>query len=274
MRAFSSRAVVFSTLSLVLATTAIEVMIESKTPALRADTSEQHDNTPESSSFAVVELFTSEGCSSCPPADENLRQIAKVAAQKKQKIYPLSFHVDYWNRLGWKDPFSQAAFSKRQQEYALKLDSDTYTPQMIVNGSVDFVGSNKAISDKSIRDALTEPIGHSLTLTLSDERGAKGQRLQYKIDPAGKGFGVDQGWVINFAIVTDAESVAVTRGENNGRKLSHAWVVKDLKTIPLDAFEGATDIEQKFVKKNHTKIVAYVQHQKSLKITGASAVDL
>ena len=93
--------------------------------------------------FAVVELFTSEGCSSCPPAEALLNQIHPRAAKSGQRIYTLAFHVDYWDRLGWKDPFSEAAYSQRQNSYANGFGEDRiYTPQMIVNGRGGFVGSD------------------------------------------------------------------------------------------------------------------------------------
>ena len=90
---------------------------------------------------AVVELFTSQGCSSCPPADTALQQVERVAKERNLRVYCLSFHVDYWNRLGWNDPYSHADYSARQATYAAKkTDNNLYTPQMIVNGTDEFVG--------------------------------------------------------------------------------------------------------------------------------------
>src|ERR1700744_6104626 len=93
--------------------------------------------------FAVIELFTSEGCSSCPPADALVARVQKESNDKP--VYILAFHVDYWNRLGWKDVFSSAEYSERQNQYArwLKLSS-VYTPQIVVNGRTEFVGSEEA----------------------------------------------------------------------------------------------------------------------------------
>ena len=92
------------------------------------------------SPVVVLELFTSEGCSSCPLADNLLPQLASLDAA----VIPLSFHVDYWNRLGWKDPFSSAAFSDRQREYGQHFNSDgVYTPQLVVNGEYEMVGSDR-----------------------------------------------------------------------------------------------------------------------------------
>src|SRR5476651_2422634 len=98
--------------------------------------------------FAVVELFTSEGCSSCPPADEAIAKLQKESNGKP--VYILAFHVDYWNRLGWKDVFSNADYSERQNEYAkyLRLES-VYTPQVVVNGKKEFVGSEESTLQSS-----------------------------------------------------------------------------------------------------------------------------
>src|ERR1700761_8258700 len=103
--------------------------------------------------FAVIELFTSEGCSSCPPADALVARVQKESNGKP--VYILAFHVDYWNRLGWKDVFSSAEYSERQSEYAkyLKLES-VYTPQVIVNGKKEFVGSEESTLQNSVSAAL------------------------------------------------------------------------------------------------------------------------
>jgi hypothetical protein len=94
--------------------------------------------------FAVVELFTSEGCSSCPPADRLLARIADEAAHSGQPVYALAFHVGYWDRLEWSDRFADPAFSRRQERYAAALGMPAvYTPEMIVNGRASFVGSDE-----------------------------------------------------------------------------------------------------------------------------------
>lgn len=109
---------------------------------------------PDSKGFAVIELFTSEGCSSCPPAD-NL--VSKILRENKQDVYILSFYVDYWNRLGWKDNFSQAAFSNRQQQYSRYLSLDgVYTPQIVVNGTDQFVGSDETHLRSSLNKGLKQ----------------------------------------------------------------------------------------------------------------------
>src|SRR5271154_2289788 len=94
----------------------------------------------------VLELFTSQGCSSCPPADALLK---KLSAENSQ-LLPLSFHVDYWNYLGWKDPYSSPANTDRQRGYASALDGQVYTPELVVNGAVGVVGSDEG----SVRNAI------------------------------------------------------------------------------------------------------------------------
>ena len=226
-------------------------------------------------SIAVVELFTSEGCSSCPPADDNLRRIANATFKSNQKTIPLSFHVDYWNRLGWKDPFSQAAFSERQRDYAATLNSDNvYTPQMIVNGTTEFVGSNRRLTDNALREALKYPAKHSVTLSTKGVADNVRSTFRYHI------IGLDaredgaSDYELNIAVATDLETVSVARGENGGHKLSHVWVVKSLQTLPLNSSNGIFSIDPTTVKEKHSRVVAYVQSKSTREITGAAALDL
>ncbi|MGH9764327.1 MAG: DUF1223 domain-containing protein, partial [Blastocatellia bacterium] len=106
----------------------------------------------------LVELFTSEGCSSCPPADEVMARLARTQPVPGAEIIALGEHVDYWNRLGWTDPFSSSAFSNRQREYSSAFANDeVYTPQMIVDGQTEFVGSNIAKARAAIAAAASLP---------------------------------------------------------------------------------------------------------------------
>ena len=228
----------------------------------------------ESQPVAVVELFTSEGCSSCPSADDNLRRIENAANKLDQKVFPLSFHVDYWNRLGWKDPFSQPAFSERQQEYAAILNSDTYTPQMIVNGITEFVGSDRRLSDQAIRKALESPVKHTIALSALDSDDPRRLSFRYQVNSLLAKHQGTADEVLNIAVATDLESVTVARGENGGRKLSHVWVVKNLQVLPLNSLEGTFRIDQSFVKQKRSRIVAYVQSRSTGAITGAFALGL
>src|SRR5215471_1797760 len=118
------------------------------------------------SGFAVVELFTSEGCSSCPPADAVLRDLSGA------DLYPLSFHVDYWNELGWVDPFSAVWATERQRTYARALgERGVYTPEMIVNGRDAFVGSDRAHAARSIDKALAKSTSLEVFLRAQPSKG-------------------------------------------------------------------------------------------------------
>ena len=106
----------------------------------------------------VVELFTSEGCSSCPPADALLKQLSEQQSVRGVQIVALEEHVDYWDHLGWKDPYSSSEFSQRQSEYAQVFGTDgVYTPQMIVDGQNEFVGSRSLAAKEAIRKAGNQP---------------------------------------------------------------------------------------------------------------------
>lgn len=177
--------------------------------------------------FAVVELFTSEGCSSCPPADQLMTRIQQEV--KDQPIYILAFHVDYWNRLGWTDTFSDAAYSQRQNQYAawLRLQS-VYTPQVVVNGSKEFVGSQEPSIRKAISNGLQE--ASAAQLTLSDVSVDKG-KVAWRYQARNAGHHTS----LLVAIVQRSATSQVKAGENSGRTLSHVQIVRQLQTAKVDA---------------------------------------
>lgn len=174
------------------------------------------------SSVAVVELFTSEGCSSCPPADGVLARIVEQSRRENRRVYALSFHVDYWNDLGWPDPFSAPAYTQRQNDYARTLGTAPriYTPQMIVNGRSEFVGSDSARADRAIAEALSAP--SSVEVALRVEREGNTVRVRYQSNaPAGAR--------VNVALIERDAERRPTRGENAGRALRHVHVVRALR---------------------------------------------
>lgn len=173
--------------------------------------------------FAVLELFTSEGCSSCPPADELMERIQKEAGDKP--VYVLAYHVDYWDRLGWKDVFSNPNFSKRQYWYNRKFTSQVYTPQLILNGSKEFVGSDEREIKNTLANALTGT--PSTTLSLQAQQQAGRLHIQYQLTAK-----PTEGQLV-IAIVQKHAVSRVKAGENEGRTLSHAQIVRSLSTFRI-----------------------------------------
>ena len=220
----------------------------------------------ENNGIAVVELFTSEGCSSCPPADELLAGIAADAKKSGRAVYCLSFHVDYWDDLGWKDRFSARAFTKRQQDYARLLNISTvYTPQIVVNGSSEFLGSDRKKADKSIEVALARKAEAGIAL----KAAADGQRIavEYKVTGAPAGTVLCLAW-------TEAEArSAPDRGENAGQKLRHRNTVRDFQVIELTAPAGGKASLKRLDVKSGT-VIAFVQHAKTGQVIGANAAEV
>src|SRR5947208_6780277 len=165
----------------------------------------------------VVELFTSEGCSSCPPADALLAELSG-----RPDVLALSFHVDYWDRLGWKDPFSSRAATDRQNRYATLLALPTvYTPQIVVDGKWEAVGSDRADVERALD--LARRNRPEVPVTLALDRG----QAQIKLGPRSDGLAASV-LLIGF----DRRHVtAVKRGENSGRTLAHVDVVRGLEEI-------------------------------------------
>ena len=223
---------------------------------------------PAAASFAVVELFTSEGCSSCPPADKILAELADDAKKNGRRIFPLAFHVDYWNYLGWKDPFSLADSSERQEQYSAALRvKQSYTPQMIVNGNIEFIGSDGRRARKAVDAALALPAQVSVTLRATTDAGER--KIEYQVP------GAPKNTVLCVAVVESGLVSQVRRGENAGHTLSHANVVRQFVTLPLDAATGSVGLESEFSSpKRDLQVIAFVQDRRTMAILGAAAIHL
>lgn len=211
----------------------------------------------EGKGFTLIELFTSEGCSSCPSADE---LVSKIRSENNKDVYILSFHVDYWNRLGWKDVFSQAAFSERQQLYASHFSLEgVYTPQIVLNGTDQFVGSD----ENHLRSSLVNNTKQPSTLTIEvTQTNNSDVHLVYN------NANIDE--FLNIAFVQPEAVTDVKRGENGGRKLHHVNIVREFKTIEA-AGSGNLDLKVPAeLRELPFKIIAYTQQKKSFKITGAA----
>lgn len=216
--------------------------------------------------FAVVELFTSEGCSSCPPADELVARVQKE--DKDKQVYILAFHVDYWNRLGWKDVFSSAEYSKRQHEYAgwLRLKS-VYTPQIVVNGQKEFIGSEEG----NLRNAITAGLRATpaATLTLNAQNGQGKITVQYHT--AGT-----QNKTLLWALVQKAAQSKIGAGENGGKTLSHVQIVRVLQSQPLNTTETGTAVINApgGFNTNGWEVIGFVQNKANGQILAAAKSDI
>jgi hypothetical protein len=179
----------------------------------------------------VVELFTSEGCSSCPPADALLM---KLSQQGGGDLVLLGEHVDYWNYIGWTDRFSSAQFSRRQGEYGSALHSSTYTPQMVVDGKVQFVGNDAGEVQRRIAEAAKDPKPAQVKLQWEGNN-----RVHVIVQSPMRS-------TVLLATTEDGLTTSVEAGENGGRTLRHAAVVRQLRELGktnAGTFEATVDAE-------------------------------
>ena len=171
--------------------------------------------------LTVVELYTSQGCNSCPPADAILGELVA-----RDDVIALSFHIDYWDYLGWKDTFSSAAATKRQKQYARFLGSrGVYTPQMVIGGAAHAVGSNRGRVEELIETVAARP---GPEIDVSVVAGAPGEVL---VRIAGAEITSTRKFAIWLARFDDARTVPIERGENAGRTITYHHVVRDIERI-------------------------------------------
>lgn len=232
----------------------------------------------------IVELFTSEGCSSCPPADALLAQLEKTQPIKGAEVIALEQHVDYWDHLGWRDPFSAEEFGARQGEYARVFGrGGVYTPQMIVNGRMEFPGGNMEMANRTIAAAAQSPkalVQLTLLEQSRDETRAGRISLSVNVEAIPAISDGDTAEVL-LAVTESGLTTPVERGENAGRKLAHTGVVRSLKVIgSVDlqsnggfSIEAAFDIERG-ARRENLRAVVFIQESMSRRILGAAAVRL
>jgi hypothetical protein len=228
----------------------------------------------------IVELFTSEGCSSCPQADLLLARLERSQPVSGARVIALEEHVDYWNQLGWVDPFSAPHYRGRQNDYALAFHNENiYTPQMVVNGQVEFVGddSNRAYqvigAARQVQPVLVE---------LKNAPNAKDPDLvdlsvQVTHPKSPKLRSAD----LYLAVTESDLESQVLRGENAGRRLRHAPVVRSFGIIgridPTGSNVGQISNTLRLPrewKRENLHAVVFLQEHDSLRITGAATVDL
>ena len=216
----------------------------------------------------LVELFTSEGCSSCPPADRLLQALERSQPIAGAQVIALSEHVDYWNSAGWRDPFSKAQFSQRQADYARAFNlASNYTPQMVVDGRSEFVGSSAGKASEAIARAARTP---KADVDLHWDAGKLMVRVTHV--PAGRH------WKVLVAVAESGLQSSVAGGENGGRTLGHTAVVRwlhDAGSVRGGQFQGDIALAlAKDWKLPNLAAVAFVQDAATKEIAGAAAVGL
>ncbi|MFL6207955.1 MAG: DUF1223 domain-containing protein [Pyrinomonadaceae bacterium] len=246
----------------------------------QVDKQNQPTGAPGQRAPVVVELFTSEGCSSCPPADDLLRRLEQTQPVAGAEVIALEQHVDYWNRLGWADPFSAPEFSARQGDYADYFNNaSVYTPQMIVDGQSEFPGSNQTKARDAIIAAAQKP---KATISLARTGAAKpdGIPLSVRVEKLPP-LAADGTAEVLLAITEDALRTDVPRGENAGHTLAHAAVVRQLSSLGnIDKQGGAPFTAQPVVtlgakwQLKNLRAVVFVQEQDSRRVLGATAIKL
>jgi hypothetical protein len=210
--------------------------------------------------FALVELFTSEGCSSCPPADEAIGRLNGW----KSNVYVLSFHVDYWNYLGWKDVFSNASYSSRQQDYGELFHLNSiYTPQIIVNGKSQFVGSDESRLRETIESSLKETPKTFMHLKVQPADKNK-VPITWNAEP-------NADLRLNIALVQNFTKDYIQRGENKGQTLNHYLTVRDFLSIRDQTGSGTSYLSiPAGLRSSECMVIAFLQNPKTGYIVAAT----
>ena len=216
----------------------------------------------------LVELFTSEGCSSCPPADELLTRMEHHSTSNGAEIIPLGFHVDYWDPLGWKDRFSSHAYTERQASYSARFRLDgPYTPQMVVDGETQFVGNDSRSAENALTQAASQQQQADVTLQWKSP-----EKLLVVVTGADKAAPAE----VRLAITENNLSTTVGGGENNGHVLRHSAVVRDFRLLGKlknGSFQTEVSLQpKKDWKINDLRAVAFVQGPSEGAIEGAASI--
>jgi len=225
----------------------------------------------------LVELFTSEGCSSCPPADRFLETLDGQPVPGANVIV-LSEHVDYWNHIGWKDPYSSHFYSERQTTYAKRFGlDDPYTPQMVVDGTSQFVGSNTALADKAFAAALESPkIPVRLSAISADASHTLHAHVETgPLEPSLRLRSAD----VYVAVALNHAETQVSGGENNGHTLKHVAVVRSLTKVG-ELRQSQPDAQDFQIKLDpgwdlgNLRLIAFLQEPHQGRVVGAAAAPV
>ncbi len=223
---------------------------------------------PARAGFAVVELFTSEGCSSCPPADDALSRLVGEADQQKLPIYALEWHVDYWDYLGWKDPWDSRFATERQEEYARSLPSSVYTPQVVINGQfvAGWAGDLHELETEA-RSAAAQPARAMIRLTAVHQESPTSVRVSWDVE------GAPNDCRVLVAEVEGDLRATPDAGENANRSLVHSNVVRAAKILPAAA--GSADLEvPPAVPGTTRRMIALLEDSSTLHVFAATQIGL
>jgi hypothetical protein len=253
--------------------------------ALAADNPNQQAANPQASNPqttgaapVLVELFTSEGCSSCPPADAMLAKLDQLQPVSGAQIIVLEEHVDYWNHDGWTDQYSSSSITERQNEYGHRFKlNDVYTPEMVVDGETQFNGSEAKSAVAAIQEARSKPkVG--VRISGFSIEGQKNARMHIETDALPAALGVHKADIFVAVALNSAES-QVLRGENKGRDLKHVAVALKLTKVGSaeDRAAFSRDVVVKLpsaVEAGNLRVVAFVQKPDSGAVVGASLLPM
>lgn len=233
---------------------------------VRTSSAQTSDTSGPVSHPVLIELFTSQGCSSCPPADQLLTQLGAADAGR---VVPLSFHVDYWNHVGWTDPFSSHSWTERQVEYmrAFHLEAP-YTPQAVVDGASQVVGSDASALRAAIASAQSRPAA-GISLRLEPEASKVAVDADVDLPESLRG----RRWELQVAVFETGLVTPVGKGENGGKTLHNDYVVRTLTSagrVEKPAKLKTTVKLDKGWDRSHLGVAAFLQDPKTLEIRGAS----
>jgi hypothetical protein len=228
----------------------------------------------------IVELFTTEGCSSCPAADRLLSRLEQTQPVPGAHVIAIEEHVDYWNQLGWTDPFSSPQYRARQNDYAMAFHAaNIYTPQMVVNGLVEFVGSDM---DRAYREIGAAAQADATQIELATKPNSKDpELLDLSVHLTNPKAGKPRAASVYLAITENNLATFVQRGENAGHTVKHSAVARNFGVIgKVDSklANGGQLVSTLRLphewKRENLRAVVFVQERESLHITGASIIDL
>ena len=220
----------------------------------------------QNNSFAVVQLFTSQGCSSCPKADDLLGKVKNDFSDKN--VFVLSYHVDYWDRLGWKDPFSNKDYTLLQATYGVLLNSrNNYTPQAVINGKIHFVGSEEKNMYNYLNTFLTLKPSNTVAIKIVKSKLGK-VYFEYEVN------GETKNKELKVALIIDKRETPIGNGENGGKKLTNRNIVIKEISIPLHSSKGSEKIEipELVLENDKLRLVGFIQ-KKDYTITGATQTN-